>query len=306
MTPSRPAITALLVSFLVTACLGGGGGNSATSPTPDLPADLQTSVPTPTSADLQALNALRGQLGLGLLIEDSRLVTVSTNHARYEMAYGAVQSHSDGGGNFWTAEVPGNLNFSGITATDRCLAAGYVGSCNDTDINSGLSVLPDLLAASIDVLAAKPHGGIMLFAQQPRHAGAVFEQGICMEGCFSWTSLHFGTPASGGQRQGSGFVLIYPLPDSSVPRLSFSHAINLHINAGETLSVDSFTLLDRNGSPVAATLLTQATDPEKFVPGHVAVLVPNAPLVSGMNYTVNFWGKRNGTGFSRTWSFSAS
>ena len=59
-------------------------------------------------------------------------------------------------------------------------------------------------------------------------------------------------------------------------------------------------------NPVASALLTQATDPEKFVPGHVAVLAPNAPLVSGMNYTVNFRGKRNGIGFSRTWNFSAS
>jgi hypothetical protein len=124
--------------------------------------------------------------------------------------------------------------------------------------------------------------------------------------CLSWTSLHFGTPTSGGQRQGSGFVLTYPLPDSTVPWISFGHAINLHINAGETLTVDSFTLLDKNGSTVAATLLTQATDPEKFVPGHAAVLVPDAPLVSGMNYTVNFWGKRNGIGFSRTWNFSVS
>ncbi|OGS98957.1 MAG: hypothetical protein A3F73_07385 [Gallionellales bacterium RIFCSPLOWO2_12_FULL_59_22] len=76
--------------------------------------------------------------------------------------------------------------------------------------------------------------------------------------------------------------------------------LDLHINAGETLAVDSFTLLDRNGNTVVATLLAQATDPEKFVPVHVAVLFPNAPLVAGMNYIANFWGKRNVTGFSRT------
>jgi len=311
MTSFRPAFAVLLVSFLVTACLNGGGGSNAiipppTLPPPTLPADLQTTVPEPVNSDLKALNTLRGQLGLGLLMEDSRLITVSTKHAKYVMTYGYAQSHSDGGGSFWTPEVSGNLNFSGVTATDRCLAVGYDGSCNDTVINSGLSTLPDLNVAGITLLAAKPYGGVMLFAQQPRHAGAVYVQGMCMEGCFSWTSLHFGTPTSGGQRQGSGFVLTYPLPDSSVPNISFGHAINLHINAGETLTVDSFTLLDKNGSTVAATLLTQATDPERFVPSHVAVLVPNAPLIRGMNYMVNFWGKRNGTGFSRTWNFSVS
>lgn len=202
MTFLRTIFSALLLPFLVTACLNGGGSD-AIPPTPTLPADLQTSVPTP-------------------------------------------------------------------------------------------------------IFAAKPYGGVMLLAQSPRHAGAAFEQGMCMEGCFSWTSLHLGIPTSGGQRQGSGFVLTYPLPDSSVHNISFGHAINLHINAGETLTVDSFTLLDRNGNTVGATLLTQATDPEKFVPGHVAVLVPNAPLVTGMNYIANFWGKRNGTGFNRTWNFSVS
>lgn len=307
MTPFRPIFTALLASFLVTACLNGGGGSSSVTSPPILPADLQTTVPDPASIELKVLNTLRGQLGLGLLIEDSRLVTISTKHAQYQMTYGYVQSHADGGSSFWTTEVPGNLNFAGVTATARCLAASYDGSCNDTVIPSDLSVLPDSsLLAGVDLLAAKPYGGVMLFAQQPRQAGAAFRRGICMVGCFSWTSLHFGTPTSGGQRQGSGFVLTYPSPDSSVPRLSFGHAINLHINAGETLTVDSFTLLDKNGSTVATTLLTQATDPEKFVPGHVAVLVPNAPLVAGMNYTVNFWGKRNGIGFSRTWNFSVS
>lgn len=307
MTSFRPAFAALLVSFLITACNSGGGSDPIILPPPPLPADLQTTVPEPASGDLKALNTLRGKLGLGLLIEDSRLVTVSTKHAQYEMTYGYVQSHSDGGSSYWTAEVLGNLNFVGVTATDRCLAAGYSGSCNDIGVPSGLSVLPDnLLIESIDLLVAKPYGGVMLFAQPPRHAGAAFERGICMVGCFSWTSLHLGIPTSGGQRQGSGFVLTYPLPDSTVPSISFGHAINLHINAGETLSVDSFTLLDKNGNTIAATLLTQATDPEKFVPGHVAVLVPSSPLVSGMNYTVNFWGKRNGTGFSRTWNLSVS
>lgn len=306
MTHFRPVFAALLASFLFTAC-NSGGGSDAIIPPPPLPADLQTTVPEPASTDLKELNTLRGQLGLGLLIEDSRLVTISTKHAQYQMTYGYIQSHSDGGGSFWTTEVPGNLHFVGVTATARCIAAGYGGSCNDTVTPSGLSVLPDSsLLAGIDFLAAKPYGGVMLFAQQPRQAGAAFERGICMVGCFSWTSLHFGTPTSGGQRQGSGFVLTYPSPDSSVPRLSFGHAINLHINAGETLAVDSFTLLDKNGSTVATTLLTQATDPEKFVPGHVAVLVPNAPFVAGMNYIANFWGKRNGIGFSRTWNFSVS
>lgn len=305
MTSFRPAFAALLVSFLITAC--NSGGESDPLPPPPLPADLQTTVPEPASADLKALNTLRGKLGLGLLIEDSLLVTVSTKHAQYAMTYGYVQSHSDGGSSYWTAEVLGNLNFVGVTATDRCLAAGYSGSCNDIGVPSGLSVLPDnLLIESIDLLVAKPYGGVMLFAQPPRHAGAAFEQGICMVGCFSWTSLHFGIPTSGGQRQGSGFVLTYPLPDSTVPTMSFGHAINLHINDGETLAVDSFTLLDSNGNTVAATLLTQATDPEKFVPGHIAVLVPNAPLVAGINYTVIFWGKRNGTVFSRIWNFSVS
>jgi hypothetical protein len=155
-------------------------------------------------------------------------------------------------------------------------------------------------------LLARPYGGIMIFTQAPRDAGVFRVGGLGFLTTPYTISLHFGIPTSGGQRQGSGFVLAYPLPDSSVPNLSFGHAINLHINAGETLTVDSFTLLDKNGSTVEATLMTQATDPEKFVPGHVAVLVPNAPLVAGMNYTVNFWGKRNGTRFSRFWNFSVS
>jgi hypothetical protein len=306
MTSFRPVIATLLVSFLITAC-GSSGGGGGTSVPPPLPTDLQTTVPTPTSVELQDLNTLRGKLGLGLLIEDSHLITASSNHAQYGLANNTPQAHSVGGDSFWTTEVPGNPHFSGVTANDRCLAAGYAGSCNDVIVPSGLSVLPDsTLLAGINLLAAKPYGGIMLFAQQPRQAGAAFEQGMCMVGCFSWTSLHFGTPTTGGQRQGSGFVLTYPLPDSAVPGISYGHAINLHINAGETLTVDSFTLLDKNGNTIASTLLTQATDPEKFVPGHVAVLVPNSPLVSGMSYTVNFAGKRNGTGFNRTWNFSVS
>lgn len=312
MTSFRPTFVALLASFLFTACNSGGGSDAIIPPSvlppPPLSADLQTTVPEPASTDLKELNTLRGQLGLGLLAEENHLVIASTKHVGYSMSHVIpAPSHSDGGINFWTTEEDSaDFSFSGGTANERCLTAGYSGDCNDVFTIGGSATFPD---RGLYDLLAKSYGGIMLFTQQPRHAGVALKEAWEVGGMFRhwlFISWHFGTPTSGGQRQGSGFVLTYPLPDSSVPNLSFGHAINLHINAGETLTVDSFTLLDKNGSTVATTLLTQATDPEKFVPGHVAVLVPNAPLVAGMDYIANFWGKRNGTGFSRTWNFSVS
>jgi hypothetical protein len=131
----RWAVSALMLCVLA-ACGGGGSGGSSTDNgsqdnsgsgsggnssgnTADLvanvaPASYSGDYATEKAAVFALLNAYRSQCGFGMLAQNSLLDQAAQNHAQYSRVVDQ--------GHFETAGVAG---FTGVTAGDRVLAAGY-------------------------------------------------------------------------------------------------------------------------------------------------------------------------------------
>jgi uncharacterized protein YkwD len=125
----------LLVIACLTACGGGGGGSApATTPGPSTPAPVVPVVlastastivgtaPTPTYAAgteelavFNKLNAERLACGFGVLAQNASLDSAAKNHADWSIV-NFKSGHTE------TASTPG---FTGITAGDRAVVAGY-------------------------------------------------------------------------------------------------------------------------------------------------------------------------------------
>ncbi len=97
---------------------GGGTGGSSTN-TADLvanvsPASYSGNYAAEKTAVFALLNTYRSQCGFGMLAQNSLLDQAAQNHAQYSRVVDQ--------GHFETAGVTG---FTGVTAGDRVLAAGY-------------------------------------------------------------------------------------------------------------------------------------------------------------------------------------
>jgi hypothetical protein len=105
-------------------------------------------------------------------------------------------------------------------------------------------------------------------------------------------------------------------PDIAAPGRPIMVRVNA-ANAGDVLTVSSFTLTAANGTVVAARIIVPsaaltgssagvtADVNNGLFPG-VAFLLPLAPLTANTTYTATFSGARDGTPISVTWNFSTA
>jgi hypothetical protein len=75
-------------------------------------------------------------------------------------------------------------------------------------------------------------------------------------------------------------------------------------NAGDTIVLTSGTMTDTLGHVITLQLLNSSSDPNKGLSTSESVAYPATPLTANTVYTVSLTGTRNGTAFSRNFTFT--
>ncbi len=292
-----------------------------------------TSVPpnTYSSTSFQAgyfarINAVRQALGVGLLAQSSVLDTSSQAQALYNAVnfnpstmFGVDPSTGD---LYAHSEDAGMPDFYAATPQARAMLAGYslggvgevAGGTLVNDANSGV------LAANQLLNTVYHRANILLETYQYIGIG-VDTASNSYEG-YGWFVSDMGT-VNNAQTLSTGTIVTYPADGatdafpyfcnscedpSPVPTLPSTQAlggpVSVQIAAGHTLSVNSFTLADADGTPVTVHLSDGQTDTSGFLPGNIAFIIPEAPLSPGEIYTATFSGSDGATALSKTWSFT--
>lgn len=254
----------------------GGENNGNTEP------DIQTTVPVSTyladsgeSTYFHFINQVRQQLGMGLLAQNPLLDNVSKNHARYVDSSGTSDEIDSG------IEDPEKPHFSGATAQDRCVAAGYSGQCPQTAMWSEAS-FPE---------HPSPYLGLTILSQGARQIGLAIHSTFLFGGTQNGPEVQLGFPdGTTLQKQAPGYVMATQLWG----------AFHVQINEGETLTVDAFHVWNAFGQEIVGNFLTNSTDPLQRVPPHAVMLVPSPGSVrcDGSTYSIYLAGKRDGVPFT--------
>ncbi|MFM0144997.1 CAP domain-containing protein [Paraburkholderia sp. RL18-085-BIA-A] len=337
----------------LSACGGGGGGNggNTTSSTPSVPAanpgNLQSSVPaaTYTGGTAQAsifsqLNAYRTAMGVGQLKQDPVLDVSATAHALYlvtNFANGNITSTTHN-------EVSTFADFYEVTPLSRADKAGA-----PVTEWIGENVAVGLAQANASAFASDCLGQYLNTVYHLQGAteveetiGTGFQQNTAQGtySCvldFGQTTGVSGTPAangflsSAGQQMATTAIAHSPLAnETSVARAMVAEIPNpapdfaspgrpimvrvTAANAGDVLTVSSFTLTSSGGTVVPARIIVPSAaltgssgataDVNNEMAAGVAFLLPQAPLAANTTYTVSFSGARTGTPISTTWSFT--
>lgn len=291
----RPLLTGALL--LALAACNGGGTSSGGGGTDSGAADIQTSVPTPSygaelKAEFDRINAVRRELGLGLLAQSAQLDAGAADHLGYlyQNTGAAYQIALDLSGQVFP-ETAGSPGFTGTTEQERCSHSGYAGQCAPGAIRY-------LHGGWDNGVIAAPYYALAALGQGEREIGL----GIgtiattCFTGCDGAIEIQPGRPAGRPpQRQAPGFLIATYLWG----------AFHVHVNEGETLVVERFEVRNTAGELLGGQMLTRASDPAGRVPGHAAMLIPDHPLTCGSAYTVSFAGTRDGRPFSAEWTDNA-
>lgn len=337
---TRHALISMIAIASLAAC-GGGGGSPAPAPGPvavipvPVPAQVAsivTSVAKSTylaGSDEQAafdlLNKERSHCGFGLLAQDARLDQSAGSHAKFTVENG-VNTH----GHY---EVPGLPFFTGVTETDRAIAAGYTGRVGAV-MNSGFAKIGRNPAVTHvrELLAAPYHllGMIDSYAE----VGVGYATKASPGDSWDPASLGYESAATNitlGRRAGvndldPAEVYTYPCAGSTgvahalpyeIPSpiplnlaqnyLLYGTPIAITVRAGKKLKVAQVTLAPAaGGAPVATTIVDQANDPQKgaYAPSSVAYALSMSPLLPLTAYTSTATGTSDGVAFTKTFTFT--
>lgn len=298
---------------------GGGGDGAAPAPSPapapaPAPApvvlDPLTSVPSPTYGDTRVeafsrINEIRRQVGLGLLAQNAKLDVAAQGHTEY-LALNPMLSH------FQTEGLPG---FTGKTAIDRAIAAGYAaGEGGQATIGEALSTedLGANLINSIDEFLDAPYHRISFL----NHASIDIGIGLKPVPRSSVAAFVIDFGYHRGRMQGAPKTpfVVWPQPNTVISRLDTypyevpappgrGYAPSIHVDPSRVLKVKSFEMRDASGVVVPAAVLTQASDPNMWNKPYAAILSPVPVLTAATSYTVRFDGSSNDEPLTFEWSF---
>ena len=338
MSQSRLSLFgALCVAAALTAC-GGGGGGSAPTPTPapaptpspspspspaPAPSTLVTSVAPfsyPSNPDLakamEYLNAARGSCGFGLLAQNTKLDQAANDQALYltqNAGLGRAVDHT---------QVPSYPGYTALTAGDRAQYRGY----GSTNVSEGDTLSPiGGIRPMTDIVALM---GVTYHMQNA--FGTFREVGFSVVSdptqASSWIAgvTNYGTVGADQQPAGNS-ISSYPCEGTTVavgghgpetpdpiPGRDWiarpgGTPILFQVRTGQVLAITSFTLKDQAGAivPIAATL-TSASDPNKFIRPHQAVVIPDSMLTRGATYFVEASGTNNGQPWTQKFKFSVA
>lgn len=309
--PLRMLVPPLLAALLLTACGGSGGdGNSSASQPATSISALEDNAPALTgntaTDGFNWFNFRREQLGVPKVARNARIDAAAQGHSEYQKANSSI-THD---------QIAGRPGFTGATVGDRLAEANYqftpgasyaygevISATSDT---SGVSAAEDLIAAI--------YHRFVIFEPMFKEAGA---GAATIPGGLTYFTTNFS--ANGlSDVLGQGSVVTYPFVNQRyVPRNFYSdneapdpvpnlnevgYPISVHADINSTVTVQSFTVRPRGGSPLGVQLLTRATDTN--TPASVAAIIPLNPLAAGTIYDVQFSGTVDGDAVTRTWSFT--
>jgi hypothetical protein len=320
---------ALLVSLLLSACGGGGGGGSGAADT-SKPATARESLaslnPTAPQAagdsatdSISWFNFRRQQIGLPGLARNASIDTAALGHSNYQTFNGITHIQEEGKQGFTGACLFDNAKEAACAPSkvSRLEAAGYQ-----------FTPLTSYAYGEVIVRTGDPAGfnGAEDLIAAIYHRFVIFEPMFKEIGSGAATapdgSIYITTDfaANGLSRVlGQGGTVVYPFANQqNVPRIFLSdsespdpvagknevgYPISIHADITSTVSVQSFTVQPRGGSPLPAQLLTNSTDAQ-HTPKSVAAIVPLDVLAAGATYDVQFKGTVDGLTVERSWSFS--
>jgi uncharacterized protein YkwD len=354
MTKLRNLSPLVLVSLLA-ACGGGGGGGGSQvvstnppvsnptptppTPTPPSPTDgnIVTSVPTPTylpgSGNLNvfnAINALRGKIGSGLLAQSLQLDKSADAHWGYINQNGIAEVHGE------TAGKPG---YTGARAADRIAAAGYNAAVSGEAIYSTTGA--DKYASCVGEWANSVYHVALLFASTI-DIGVSANNFTQASGASTLCVVDIATStAQSGQLPGAGSIRAYPYANQvDVPFVFFNRSetptpVPDLAEAGtpvtvsfETkglaistpISISQFSLTPAGGTAVEARILVNkggklgpvigtngpALTDDPQMQGFAATLVPVQRLKPGTLYNVSLIAVVDGKTIDKAWAFTTA
>lgn len=340
------ACLGLLAALALAGCGGGGGGQGASlaqptgtapapapTPTPAAPPAPAPAPPTPPtdpappvtcapgdapafrSEAFALVNIIRTAVGLPQFQRVAALDGTAQAHAQYAVANGSQGSD----------EQPGLPCYTGTTLVQRLAAAGVVTATVPGTRPHSESVLAYDTPAGVelkawDVVNAGLHnlyGRLQLLAPAVQQVGVGFsarpgaqQRALVLDAAVlagtnnmaasdSWvtwprdgtTGLPARMTASNLKPLAAGLVEGYPA--------------SLHATA--PVQVRRFVMtLATSGTPVPATLLTQATDRHGFLSAGEVALVPDAPLAAGTTYRVELDATVGTRDVLQAWSFTTA
>jgi uncharacterized protein YkwD len=265
-------------------------------------------ISTAAQQALDRMNVYRMQAGVAPLRLHPALVAAAQNHATYSLL-----NHADPAA--WTngphGEVAGKPGFTGKVAGERAIAAGYTSGSPwwaGSEVKHGLG---DPIASVDSWMATIYHRVIPL---DPGAAYMGYGNGGDDQYQVDVMDFGGGPTDSGVWASAKPYPLAYPsdgqtdvptswngaespnpLPPGTTGPVGYPFTLQ---RVGGPLQVDTATLLDGNGQPVAV-------HPSPAHCGDACyALIAIAPLQPNTTYTVQAQGNVGGVPFSRTWSFT--
>jgi len=335
---------ALVLALLLAGCGGGGGGSApvaATNPPPSLPppidGNIVTSVPAPTYAPgsgnlsiFNAINALRGKIGSGLLAQSLLLDNSAQAHWSYINQNGISELHGE------TAGKPG---YTGVRAADRIAAAGYSASVSGEAIYS--TVGTDKYMTCVAEWANSVYHAALLFASTI-DIGVAANNFNPAEGASTLCVVDVATSTSqAAQLPGTGSIRAYPYANQvDVPFVFFNRTetptpVPDLVEAGtpvtvsfETrglavtvpIAISQFSLTPAGGTAVDARILVNkggklgpvmttngpALTDDSNMQGFTATLVPVQRLKASTTYSVALIAMVDGRAINKSWTFTTA
>jgi uncharacterized protein YkwD len=346
MVKSRnfPALAWLL---LLAACGGGGSGGSpavsntppvTTTPTPSpTEGNIVTAVPAPTYAAgsgslivFNAINALRGKIGSGLLAQSLQLDKSADAHWSYVNQNGTAELHGE------TAGKPG---YTGVRAADRIAAAGYTAAVSGEAMYS--TVGTDKYTTCVAEWANSVYHAALLFASTI-DIGVSANNFNPATGASTLCVVDIATSTTqSAQLPGAGSIRAYPyanqvdvpyvffnrsetptpvadLPEAGTPVTVSFETRGLAI--ATPIAISQFSLTPAGGSAVDARILVNkagklgpvittngpALTDDSLMQGFSATLVPVARLKQNTVYSVALIAVVDGKTINKSWSFTTA
>jgi uncharacterized protein YkwD len=342
MRKSR-SFSALVLTLLLAACGGGGSGGAPVVATTPPPAptppegNIVTAVPAPTypagSGSLSvfnAINALRGKIGSGLLAQSQLLDKSAGAHWSYINQNGISELHSE------TAGKPG---YTGVRAADRIAAAGYTAAVSGEAIYS--TVGTDKYMTCVAEWANSVYHAALLFASTI-DIGVAANNFNPAEGASTLCVVDVATSTTqSAQLPGAGNIRAYPYANQvDVPFVFFNRTetptpVPDLVEAGtpvtvsfETrgmavtapISISQFSLTPAGGTAVDARILVNkggklgpviatngpALTDDGNMQGFTATLVPVQRLKPSTVYSVALIAMVDGKAVNKSWSFTTA
>ena len=304
---------ATLLALVLAGCGGGGGGdgasNAAQVSSPAVSTPAEPGAPTLTNnipADGMAwINYRRAQIGMQTLTRNTLIDRAAQSHSDYQKTNNEV-THE---------EVTGKPGFTGVDASKRLTAAGYVfpvsGYAGEvisaTSSSSGFFMAEELITAIY-------------------HRFAIFEPRFREIGTGSATTsqnyTYFTSDFATGNGQGGlgrGVMVTWPASNQTLVPTNFlsnnetpdpvpdinevGYPISVHADISSIMVVDSFTVR-AHGATTDLPVRMLKPDGDEHTPASAAAIIPLAVLKAGTTYDVSFKGSVDTVALTRNWSFT--